>query len=60
MLGLGLENTYRLSRRFSLAFDFAYQVTTSEFTGDASTTGMQVGSGSNGFFDMNLGVIFDL
>ena len=60
MLGLGLENTYRLSRRFSLAFDFAYQVTTSEFTGDASTTGMQVGSGSNGFFDTSLGVIFDL
>ena len=60
LVGCGIENTFRLSDKLSLYADFAYQVTTSEFFGGESTTGMSVSSGSNGFFDINLGVIFYL
>ena len=60
LVGCGIENTVRLTPRLSFYADLAYQVTTSEFFGGESTTGMSVSSGSNGFFDFTVGVIFYL
>lgn len=60
MVGAGLGATYRIKGRLSAYADMAYQLVTSEFTGGATTTGMSVSSGSNGFFDFNIGVQIDL
>ena len=57
--GAGLEQTYRLSDKLSLFASAGYQVSTSEGMG-YSTTGMQVAAGSNGFFDIDFGVVYDL
>lgn len=59
VMGLGVEQTYRLNTRLSLFADLAYQVTTSESAGGRGT-GMEVAAGSNGFFDIDLGVKVDL
>ena len=59
LMGVGLEETCRLSRRLSLFGSLAYQVTTSEGMG-VSTTGMNVSTGSNGFFDVDFGIRSDL
>lgn len=60
MVGAGFGCTYRIKEKLSLYGDVAYQVTTSDFTGGGSTTGMSVSSGCNGFFDFHVGVQFDL
>ena len=57
--GLGLEETYRLNDRLSLFGSLGYQVTTSEGMG-VSTTGMDVAAGTNGFFDIDFGIRYDL
>ena len=57
--GMGLEETYRLNDRWSLFGALGYQVTTSEGMG-VSTTGMEVAAGTNGFFDIDFGVRYDL
>lgn len=59
LMGFGLEQTYRLSDNLSLFGALAYQVSTSEGMG-YSTTGMDVSSGSNGFFDIDFGVKLDI
>lgn len=59
LLGVGIEQTYRLNDKLSMYGSFGYQVTTSEGMG-VSSTGMDVATGSNGFFDMGLGVVVDL
>ena len=59
LMGFGLEQTYRLSDNLSLFGAMAYQVSTSEGMG-YSTTGMNVSSGSNGFFDIDFGVKVDI
>ena len=59
LLGVGIEQTYRLNDKLSLYGSFGYQVTTSEGMG-VSSTGMDVATGSNGFFDVGLGVVVDL
>ena len=59
LLGVGIEQTYRLNDKLSLYGSFGYQVTTSEGMG-VSSTGMDVATGSNGFFDMGLGIVVDL
>lgn len=56
--GAGLEETYRLNDHLSLYASAAYQVTTSESSG--GLTGMEVAKGSNGFFDIDMGVVLDL
>lgn len=56
--GAGIEQTYRLNDRLSLYADVAYQVTTSESSG--GLTGMEVSTGSNGFFDIDLGVKIEI
>ena len=60
LIGLGVEEMYRLNENISFFADIDYQVTTSEFFGGESTTGMGVSAGSNGFFDINIGVQFQL
>ena len=59
LMGAGLEETCRLNDRMSLFGALGYQVSTSEGMG-FSTTGMEVSSGSNGFFDIDFGVRYDL
>ena len=59
LAGAGIEETYRLNDRLSLFGALGYQVTTSEGMG-VSTTGMEVAAGTNGFFDIDLGVRLDL
>jgi hypothetical protein len=59
LMGVGLEETWRLNRRLSLFGSLAYQVTTSEGMG-VSVTGMNVSTGSNGFFDVDFGIRCDL
>ena len=57
LLGLGIENTYRLNDRWSLALDLAYNMVSGAVV-DPGNTG--VGSGSNGFFDIVLSAQVDL
>ena len=57
--GMGMEETYRLNDRLSLFGSLGYQVTTSEGMG-VSTTGMEVAAGTNGFFDIDFGIRYDL
>ena len=57
--GAGLEETYRLNDRLSLFGAFGYQVSTSEGLG-YGMTGMDVSAGSNGYFDIDFGVRYDL
>jgi hypothetical protein len=57
--GAGLEETYRLNDRLSLFGALGYQVTTSEGMG-VSMTGMKASGGSNGFFDIDFGIRYDL
>ena len=59
LLGVGLQETYRLNERLSLFGSVAYQVSTSEGLG-VSTTGLEVAAGSNGFFDIDFGVVIDI
>ena len=59
LMGVGLEETYRMSDRLSLFGAVGYQVSTSEGMG-VSMTGMEVAAGSNGFFDIDFGIRYDL
>ena len=57
--GVGVEETYRMNDKWSLFGALGYQVTTSEGMG-VSTTGVDVAAGTNGFFDIDFGVRYDL
>lgn len=57
LVGLGIENTYKLNDRLSLYADVAYQVTTGSFMGKHHTG---TSSNSNGWFDFNIGVQYEL
>ena len=59
LMGAGIEETYRLNDKLSLFGSLGYQVTTSEGMG-VSTTGMNVAAGTNGFFDIDFGIRYDL
>ena len=59
LMGAGVEQTWRVADRLSIYGDLGYQVTTSESSGGIGT-GMQVAAGSNGFFNIDLGVKIDL
>ena len=58
-MGAGIEQAFRLNEHLSLFGALCYQVTTSESMG-VSYTGMKVAAGTNGFFDLDFGVIVDL
>jgi hypothetical protein len=62
VVGLGTEQTYRLNNRTRLFADLVYQVTTSGFLDKKFPTGDGPGKGfnSNGWFDINVGVQYDL
>ena len=57
LLGFGMEHTYRLNDRLKLFADVAYQVTTSGFLDKKFFTGA---TGTNGWFDINLGVQYEI
>ncbi len=59
LMGVGVEETFRLTDRLSLFGAVGYQVTTSEGMG-VSGTGMSVATGTNGFCNIDLGVVLDL
>lgn len=59
LMGAGLEETYRLNDKLSLFGSLGYQVSTSEGMG-YGFTGMEDTAGSNGFFDIDFGVRYDL
>ena len=55
IIGLGIGNVFRLSDKWSLYADIAYQATNSVIG-----YGTDIGSGSNGYFDINVGVQLNL
>ena len=59
LAGLGTEQTFKLNDRMKLYVDVAYQVTSSEFM-NGNSTNSETGSGSNGWFDINVGVQYEL
>ena len=58
VLGVGTEHTYQISDRVKLFGDLVYQVTTGGFLDKKFLTGS--GPGSSGWFDLNIGVQYDL
>ena len=56
ILGFGIGNTYRLNTRWELYGDVAYQMASSGFIPAETGTG----SNSNGYFEINVGVQFNL
>lgn len=58
-MGIGTEQTYRLNDRWSLFADVAYQFTSGGFMG-VDHQSSHVNGGSNGWFDINVGVQYDL
>ena len=59
LVGLGTEQTFKLSDRVKLFADVAYQFTSTEFV-NGSTEHQNTGSNSNGWFDFNIGVQYEL
>lgn len=59
MCGLGTEHTFKLNQRVKLYADVAYQVTSSEFMME-NTVLKSSNSGSNGWFDINIGLQYEL
>ena len=57
IMGFGVEQTYKINDRVKLYADVAYQVTTGGFLDGKFDTG---GDGSNGWFDINVGVQYEL
>lgn len=61
LIGAGLEQTYMLNNRLKIYADLAYQVTTSGFHDrNFPTSDSDSGLGSNGWFDINVGVQYEL
>ena len=58
LLGLGIQNTFRLDSRYLLYLDIVYNGVSSGHTGVEKSTG--IGSNSNGFFVIECGVQFNL
>ena len=58
LLGLGTEQTFKISDRMKIFADLSYQVTTSGFLDSKFDTGE--GAGSNGWFDLNVGIQYEI
>ena len=58
ILGIGTEQTYTINNRLKLYADFSYQVTTGGFLD--GKFGGDKGLSHNGWFDINVGVQYDL
>ncbi len=59
LLGVGIEQTYKINDRIKIYGDLVYQVTTSGFHDRKFHTGNDDLS-SNGWFDINLGIQYEL
>lgn len=57
VLGAGIQNVFRLSDRWNLYLDLAYNMTSSAVAEAGST---DIDNSSNGYFDINVGVSVDL
>lgn len=57
IMGLGAEQTYKINDKLKLYADVTYQVTTGGFLDGKFDTGSD---GSNGWFDLNVGVQYEL
>ena len=58
LVGLGTEHTFRLTERVKLFADLAYQFTSSEFR-EGNEVANSKSSGSNGWFDLNVGIQYE-
>ncbi len=58
-VGFGTEQTFKLSSRLKLFADIAYQFTTSELSGRVTQSTHKDGT-SNGWFDLNIGIQYEL
>ena len=56
VIGAGIQSTWRLSKHFGLYLEGAYNFVTEEFSGKEVACGVS----SNGYIDLDLGVIFYL
>ena len=59
IVGLGTEQTYTVNDKLKIYADVAYQATTGGFLDRKYQTG-EYGAGSNGWFDINVGVQYEL
>lgn len=59
LVGIGTEQTFKLNNRLKLFADVAYQFTSTEFV-NGNTEHQNTGSNSNGWFDVNVGVQYEL
>lgn len=59
LVGVGTEQVFKLNNRMKLFVDVAYQFTSTEFV-NGNTEHQTSGSNSNGWFDLNIGVQYDL
>ena len=59
IVGLGTEQTFTISNKAKIFADVAYQVTTGGFLDRKYQTG-DYGAGSNGWFDVNVGIQYEL
>lgn len=57
LVGFGTEQTYKINDKLKLYADVSYQVTTGGFLDSKFDTGR---TGSNGWFDVNVGVQYEL
>ena len=59
LVGIGTEQTFKLNNRLKLIADVAYQFTSTEFV-NGNTEHQNTGSNSNGWFDLNVGIQYEL
>ena len=60
LAGVGVLNTYRLNKRWSLIGDVAYVMTGSGFVGQNESGGTGIGSNSNGYLSIGIGAQYDI
>lgn len=58
LIGIGIGNTFKINDRLKIYLDAAYNMVSSGFVGVEKDTG--TGSNSNGYFDISVGVQFNL
>ena len=58
LVGIGTEHTFKLNNHMKLFADLAYQFTSSEFRGKSEEIHSKH-SGSNGWFDLNVGIQYE-
>ena len=60
ILGIGTEQTYKINNRLKLYADFSYQVTTGGFLDEKFSGHDNHGLSHSGWFDINVGVQYEL